>query len=129
MYFLVCLLILVIIIKISNVKESFTGVCVPIFDPYINTRLRKTDIKDLYDRKMVKTKVVNLRVLLKVESNMIKKITTQKLDIFKNLILILKELMTMRILRIIMIPRHYLTHLNILTYLFIFLEYILSLFH
>ena len=55
MYFLVCLLILVIIIKISNVKESFTGVCVPIFDPYINTRLRKTDIETLYEEKKNKS--------------------------------------------------------------------------
>ena len=64
MYFLVCLLILVIIIKflnvkeLFNVKESFNGACNIIFEPYLNSQLNTTDrdsdtgIWDLYKRKI-----------------------------------------------------------------------------
>jgi hypothetical protein len=54
MYFLVCLLILVIIIKFLNVKESFNGQCVITFEPYLNSLLNQEDITGLYERHITK---------------------------------------------------------------------------
>ena len=91
MYFLVCLLILVIIVKVLNVKEtfnvkeSFNNACVTIFEPYLNSLINKEDIKDLYDRKIGKQKGGQFKAFIEARIKNDKKDYNKKVGYFQYL--------------------------------------------